>query len=73
MITNKPKCDNCYKEIERYDTPKEWVVMHLNSFYSLAKGREFIGTTRLDFCSEQCFLNYFINQLNSTKKENKND
>ena len=76
MKVEKLKCDNCHKEVERYPNEPNWLVMNVDDFYILAPSgkagnisKSLLTTVRLDFCCEQCFLNYFITLINLKEKK----
>jgi len=76
MKVEKLKCDNCHKEVERYPNEPNWLVMNVDDFYILAPfdkagsiSKPLLTKERLDFCCEQCFLNYFITLINLKEKK----
>ena len=80
MKVEKLKCDNCHKEVERYPNEPNWLVMNVDDFYILAPfdkagsiSMSLLNTVRLDFCCEQCFLNYFITLMNLKEVKDEQD
>ena len=81
MKVEKLKCDNCHKEVERYHTAPNWLVMNVDDFYILTSLFDKAGNIlkplltkeRLDFCCEQCFLNYFITLMNLKEVKDEQD
>jgi len=70
MEIKKLKCNNCGTEIEHSTWDADWIVLKIACFYKLVKApRDFLQEQRLDFCCEQCFLNYFITLINLKEKK----
>ena len=71
MEVKRLACNNCGDEIKAETGQAGWLVLKVDTFYKLHKpySKGLLQDERLDFCCEQCFLNYFITLINLKEKK----